>query len=113
MGHPERLIENKLIATVESLGGKCYKWTSPGRRGPLDQIVVFPGIVAFVECKSQNGRVTIHQEQVIEELGGMGHFTAVIYTLESAQYVAKEIHRRGEACLLAHSTALKHSRLAY
>lgn len=108
MGRPERLIENELIAAVESLGGKCYKWSSPSRRGPLDQIVVFPGVVAFVECKSQNGRVTVHQEQMIEELEGLGHYCALIYTIDAARYVAKEIHDKGrerlEVLLMAKMT---------
>ena len=48
----ESSIEKYLKRRVEAVGGLCWKWTSPGRIGVPDRIVMLKGgIVAFVELK--------------------------------------------------------------
>ena len=39
----ERDIEKCLVSEVKKLGGRAYKWTSPGNDGVPDRIVIFPG----------------------------------------------------------------------
>jgi len=49
----EKLIEQKLVSTVKSMGGIAPKLVSPGYDGMPDRIVLFPGgHMAFVEVKA-------------------------------------------------------------
>lgn len=49
----ENAIEQYLVKQTEKYGGLCWKWTSPGRIGVPDRIVMFkPGIICFVELKA-------------------------------------------------------------
>jgi hypothetical protein len=65
----EKQIEKKLKKSVEALGGKCYKMTSPGTRGAPDRIIFMPGgFIYFVETKFGNkgelrpGQILYHKE---------------------------------------------------
>lgn len=52
----ESEIENYLVWTVETLGGKAYKFKSPNQRGVSDRIVCMPnGETWFVELKRPKG----------------------------------------------------------
>ena len=49
----EKYIEQKLVATVKSMGGMAPKFVSPGIDGMPDRIVLLPmGRITFVECKA-------------------------------------------------------------
>ena len=70
----EKELEKKLIRAIESHGGKCLKWTSPGTTGLPDRIALLPGgRIAFVEMKRPKGsRVDALQRywrQKLKELG--------------------------------------------
>ena len=48
----EREIEKKLVDGVRKLGGRAYKFVSPGNDGVPDRIVVLPGRAPkFIELK--------------------------------------------------------------
>lgn len=47
----ESKIERHLRDNVKKLGGRCYKWISPGRRGVADRIVFLNGQIWFIELK--------------------------------------------------------------
>ena len=52
----ESEIENYLVWTVETLGGKAYKFKSPSQRGVSDRIVCMPnGETWFIELKRPKG----------------------------------------------------------
>ena len=71
MGEEE--IEKILTAEVKKLGGRAYKWVSPGNDGVPDRIVVFPGRApVFVELKSDAGRLSALQEVQIRRLKELG-----------------------------------------
>ena len=54
----EKTLENRLRLAVERAGGLCLKWTSPGRRGVPDRMVLFPGgLIVFVELKRPGEKV--------------------------------------------------------
>ena len=98
-GMKERDIEVLLREGVKQLGGKAYKWVSPGNAGVPDRIVILPGgKVIFVELKQENGRLTRLQKVQQETLHGMG---AVAVTLRGAEDVKmyldvlKEMMERG------------------
>lgn len=69
----ESELERILVNEVKKIGGKAYKWVSPGNDGVPDRIVFFPGgLVCFVELKADNGRLSAQQKvqhKVLTDLG--------------------------------------------
>lgn len=75
----EALIEKKLKSKIESLGGKCLKFVSPGMAGVPDRICLFPGGYAlFVETKATGKKVRPLQEKRHRELQKLGFTVLVI-----------------------------------
>lgn len=69
----ERDIERWLVKSVEALGGKAYKFVSPGRAGVADRIVVLPGgAVWFVEVKAPGGRLSPLQRVFAQDMERLG-----------------------------------------
>lgn len=76
----ERDIERILVDGVRKLGGRAYKWTSPGNGGVPDRIVILPGKrPIFVELKTDTGRLSALQRVQIERLEKLGQDTRVLY----------------------------------
>ena len=44
----ESTFERKLCEYIKSLGGKAYKWVSPGAPGVPDRIAILPRLAAVV-----------------------------------------------------------------
>ena len=75
----EKEIEKVLMQEVRKLGGRAYKWVSPGNDGVPDRIVVFPNqCPIFVELKSETGRLTSLQEIQIKRLRDLGQYVEVV-----------------------------------
>lgn len=75
----EKEIEKALVAEVKKLGGRAYKWVSPGNGGVPDRIVVLPNRPAvFVELKADGGRLSPLQEAQIGRLRGLGQEVYVV-----------------------------------
>lgn len=69
----ERQIEKILVDEVKKLGGRAYKWTSPGNNGVPDRIVFLPGHTAyFVELKTDAGELSPLQRIQVDRLKGLG-----------------------------------------
>jgi len=52
-------IETHLFKKVKNLGGRCYKFTVPGRRNVPDRIMMLPGLcMQFVELKKPGEKPT-------------------------------------------------------
>ena len=49
----ESKIEKELRIQVKTIGGKAYKFSSPGNNGVPDRIVIYNGHCYFVELKKQ------------------------------------------------------------
>lgn len=79
----ESQIERRLVQGVKAMGGKAYKFTSPGNVGVPDRLVVMPGGgVFFVELKSERGRLSPNQAHQISQLEKLGHTVSVLYGKE-------------------------------
>ena len=65
----EREIETLLREGIKKMGGRAYKWVSPGNAGVPDRIVILPGgRIVFVELKQESGRLTRLQKVQQEQL---------------------------------------------
>lgn len=76
----EKDIEKVLTDGVKKIGGKAYKFVSPGNSGVPDRLVVFHGRAPiFVELKTKAGKLTELQEVQIERLRSLGQDVRVLY----------------------------------
>lgn len=75
----EKSIEKRLVDGVKVLGGRCYKWVSPGNVGVPDRIVLYGGRTIFVELKTDDGRLSPVQARQIQRIADMGNEVEVIY----------------------------------
>lgn len=79
MSMTEKEIEKILTSEVKKLGGRTYKWVSPGNDGVPDRIVIFPNQrPVFVELKSDTGRLTGLQCIQIDRLRLLGQYVEVV-----------------------------------
>ncbi|AMH01838.1 VRR-NUC domain-containing protein [Serratia liquefaciens] len=75
----ESSIENNLVKQVKAAGGAAYKFTSPGRRGVPDRLVLLPGGRAvFVECKAPGERPRPDQVREHNRLRALGFDVVVL-----------------------------------
>lgn len=75
----ESEIEKILVSEVKKLGGRAYKFVSPGNDGVPDRIVIFPDQrPIFVELKTETGRLTSLQKIQIDRLKILGQRVTVI-----------------------------------
>lgn len=66
-------IEKILVEGVRKLGGKAFKFVSPGNGGVPDRIVIMPGgRVYFVELKTEVGRLSGRQKIQMRTLTRLG-----------------------------------------
>lgn len=89
MGEAE--IEKLLVCEVKKLGGRAYKWVSPGNDGVPDRIVIFPGKKpVFVELKTDRGKLTALQKVQLGRLEKLGQEVSVIYGIVGVSQFFKE-----------------------
>lgn len=82
----EREIEKKLVDGIRRLGGRAYKWVSPGSNGVPDRIIVMPGgRILFVELKTSAGVVSKLQKMQIRMLSQMGCDVRVVFGMDGVQ----------------------------
>ena len=87
----ERDIEKHLVNGVKRLGGRAYKWTSPGNDGVPDRIVILPGRPPiFVELKTDRGRLTALQNIQIGRLRDLGQDVRVLYWMDGVSQFLEE-----------------------
>lgn len=79
----EKDIERILVTEVKKLGGRAYKWTSPGNDGVPDRIVIFPNRTPiFVELKTETGTLSSLQKVQIDRLIQLGQCVTVVKGIE-------------------------------
>ncbi len=75
----EKDIEKILVREVRRLGGRAYKWISPGNDGVPDRIVILPDRPpVFVELKTETGVLTALQKVQIDRLRSLGQPVVVV-----------------------------------
>jgi hypothetical protein len=101
-GMSESKIESWLNDQVKKLGGKSYKFVSPGNPGVPDRIYLFPnGRIYFVELKKVYGKLSGVQKWQRDQFRGMGCDFRVVYGMDQAKDFIKELkdHEVCTACI--------------
>jgi hypothetical protein len=93
MGTRESSIEKLLIKEVKRLGGLCYKWTSPGRRGVPDRIVIYKGNTYFIETKTLDGDTSSAQLRESKRIFNQGQFVYFLEGHEQVKWFIKTLER--------------------
>lgn len=91
MGKPEEYVEGYLRRRVMAAGGECWKWTSPGKSGVPDRVVVLAGQVVFVETKAEGKKPRPLQLVRHRELRAAGADVRVIDTREQVNDLITEL----------------------
>lgn len=91
----ERDIEKRLMTGIKNMGGRAYKWVSPGNAGVPDRIVLLPGgKIWFVELKTETGKTTRLQEAQIRLLSRMGFNIRVLHGLAEVEAFIEEVMQK-------------------
>lgn len=95
MKKAENEIEKYLVDSIESVGGQCFKWVSPGNRGVPDRIVLMPGQkICFVETKRENGgRIRNLQKYRAKQIESYGFKTFFIKTKSQVDKLAECLNK--------------------
>lgn len=87
----EKDIEKILVNEVRKLGGRVYKWVSPGNDGVPDRIVFLPDRPpVFVELKTETGKLSALQEIQIDRLKTLGQDARVLRGLQEVKEFLEE-----------------------
>ena len=79
----ESEIEQHLKWKVATLGGKCWKFESPGTAGVADRIVCLPdGTTHFIELKKKGGRLSVHQQLFASDMQLLNQKYACLWSKE-------------------------------
>lgn len=82
----EKELEEKLRKRVANMGGRAYKFVSPGNTGVPDRLIILPGgHVGFIELKQQGKKPTPNQRRQIVRLRALGCVACVVDTEEGIQ----------------------------
>lgn len=93
--YDEKYIEKKIVEKVKALGGRAYKFVSPGNAGVPDRLIVLPGgKVGFAEMKSSKGRPSKLQENQIRFLRNLDCNVEIISTVEQIDKFLEKIQSR-------------------
>lgn len=88
----EKDIEKILVTEVKKLGGRAYKWVSPGNDGVPDRIVILPGERPyFVELKTDHGRLSALQAVQIDRLKDLKQEVFVVKGLDGLSQFFQDI----------------------
>ena len=91
-GMKERDVEVLLREGVKHLGGRAYKWVSPGNAGVPDRIVILPGgVIHFVEIKQENGCMSNLQFVQQEKLRALGAVAVTLYGASAVRYYLERV----------------------
>lgn len=88
----ESEIERVLVEEVKRLGGRAYKWVSPGNGGVPDRIVILPNTrPIFVELKTDTGRLSPLQENQIQRLKNLGQWVEIVKGIQGVKMFFQDL----------------------
>jgi len=88
----EKIVENHFVWAIERIGGKTYKFTSPGRKGVADRIACLPdGSTWFVELKTKGGRLSVLQKMFMSDMALLNQKYACLWTTEQVDEWINEV----------------------
>ncbi len=90
----ESNVEDYFRKEVTKIGGLCYKFKSPQNSGVPDRIVIYNGLVVFVELKKPGEKPRKLQQSIAKEMRAHG---ALVFTVDSHKAVNKFIADLSEA----------------
>lgn len=92
----ESQIETRLRQGVRALGGRAYKFVSPGNTGVPDRLVVLPGgRIIFVELKTDTGKLSPMQIRQIDFLRSRGVPVRVLYGVKAVEEFLRAVKLDG------------------
>lgn len=92
----ESAIERRLVQGVKNAGGLALKFTSPGRAGVPDRLIILPGgRMIFVELKTEKGVLTPLQIETHNQLRAYGCDVRVLYGKQYVEGFIREISTVG------------------
>lgn len=92
----EKNIEEYFRDEIKKLGGRSYKFVSPGNSGVPDRIIFLPeGKIFFVELKTKKGTLSKLQRLQIRRLKKLGQDVRILYGMEEVKDFLDEIKRGG------------------
>jgi len=90
----EKQVERHFKWAVEVLGGKTYKFVSPGVKGVADRVVCMPnGTTHFVELKTKGGRLSALQLIFAADMERLNQNYKVLWDKEQVNEWAKSLSR--------------------
>ena len=78
----ENKVETQLRKKVEEIGGKAFKFSSPGSNGVPDRIILYKSNCYFVELKRPGEALRPLQRVVVKKFKKLGFKVYVIDSLE-------------------------------
>ena len=88
----ESEVEQYFVKRVKEAGGLTRKFVSPGHRGVPDRIVVYFGVVHFVELKAPGKKLRLDQQREHTKLSEAG---ADVWALDTKEGVDRFIRWMG------------------
>ncbi len=93
--YDEKYIERKLVDKVKALGGRAYKFVSPGNSGVPDRIIVLPGgKIGFAEMKRPGGKPSKLQRNQIQFLRNLDCKVGVVSTTQQIDGFLEKIQQQ-------------------
>lgn len=88
----EKIVERYLVWAVQRMGGRAWKFISPGRGGVADRIVCLPdGSTWFVELKTKGGRLSELQRLFALDMAALQQKYIVLWTKEQVDAFIKTL----------------------
>lgn len=91
----EKHIEAYLRDRVKRMGGRAFKFTSPGHAGVPDRLLVMPhGVILFVEVKATGKTLRPLQRATINELLHLGARCEVVDSKEQVDKLMESLKQK-------------------
>jgi len=92
----ESEVERHFVWAIQRIGGKTWKFTSPGRKGVADRIACLPdGQTWFVELKTKSGRLSLLQQLFAADMDFLQQNYVCLWNKEQIDAFVKTVSRTG------------------